>query len=213
MRLCVIGTFYRRYDESRAAIKAVLASTRVPDEFWLMCETLEDLRNALEALPSPHPPCIHLGLLPTPKLSDGRYALVPFSNKINYVLDRSQCDLFAYLDNWSHPSPLKYELMAQAAEGANMVYCTQTRTGYGPHTMVADKEIEEPCSVLNWTQVMHRKSPVRWSLKMSDAMPTDLCDAVFFDNLQIFFSGETFKPVQSTEALDYHHLSTTAAQI
>jgi len=203
VKLALIGTFYKRYDQSRACVERVLTSTRIPDEFWVMCETQEDADN-LEMYFSP---CMRVVVLPTPKTGN-TYDVIPYSHKINYALDHTDADLIAYLDNGSMPHKEKYELMAEALEESDFgaVYCTQERTGFAPMISKADRVIADPFCVINYTQAMHRKTNVRWTLDMRNAVP-DLADAIFWRDLKT-----PFYPV-GDEILDTHHMESSSAQL
>lgn len=167
-RLAVIGTFYARHERTPDIMRAVLIDqSRPPDEFWVMCENTEDARAVLEwladrdAWESLMP--IRLHIVPTPMDGD-RYLVVPYANKINYALDRTDCDYLTYLSNDSIPHRDKYAEMSSALDehpewGA--VYCGQMRNDTETPTrgVVADAY-----TVLDHTQVMHRRTDDRWSL-------------------------------------------------
>src|SRR5690242_18696383 len=73
--------------------EAIEASTRQPDELWVMTE----------GIPS-------WGFdLPTPRSADGTYAVIPYSLKQNYALDRTKADYITYCTDDSWPHPEKYE--------------------------------------------------------------------------------------------------------
>lgn len=212
MKLAVIGTFYKKYAESQRAIRAVLNSERRPDEFWIICETIADLQNAEEALgEDATQPGIFLTLLSTPKNEEGTYAVIPYSNKINFALDASDADAFVYLDNGSIPHPQKYGKMLEAllADSVSVVYCSQERTGFAPMTSIASAVVPDAFSILNFTQVMHRRTSKRWPLDMSYAVPHDLADAYFWRELHSVFGP--FFPVCGEMVLDWHHIPSSAA--
>lgn len=214
MRLAVIGTFFRRYEESRAAIRAVLESTRVPDEFWIMCETDEDHDNACLAVEEVGPVKCRVEVihLPTKRLSNGSYAVIPYSNKINYALAASDADAYVYLDNGSLPHSRKYEIMLATLEAFpewGAVYCAQHRTGYCDQYSWADRIVPDAFCVLNFTQVMHRKSPMRWDLDMHYALPNDIADALFWRKLHAYLGD--FYPAFTDFVLDEHHIPSSAA--
>lgn len=214
MKLAVIGTFYKKPEESQRAFKAVLASTRKPDEFWALCEREEDLLNLLKCFPDgvDIPEWVHLLVVPTPNRLTGAYAVTPYSFKINLALDLSEADAFVYLDNGSVPHPLKYEMMLAVLEAMpemHTVYCSQERTGYAPTVFRADRIVLQPFCTLNFTQVMHRRTHHRWSLDLNLAVPTDLVDAYFWEALKTSYGP--FYPVPSDEILDWHHIPSPAA--
>ena len=205
--LAVIGTFYQRHDRTEPLLRRVLLeSTRPPDEFWIMCEGEDDVAVAVEALGriGPQICAVHFRHLPTPMIGD-RYAEIPYSRKINAALDRTDADLIVYLDNGSMPHPDKYAVMAGALEqhpdwGAT--YCGQHRTGYHDRVVTAEGPIADAYCVLNYTQVMHRCTPDRWTLDMRYASP-DLADAMFWRSLHASLGA--FHPVGS-DVLDEHHM-------
>lgn len=200
--------------------RVLVASTRTPDEFWVVCETEEDVRVVqyaivdlieLELLDG-FPDCLRLVHLPTPASStaaSAAYDVIPYSHKINYALDLSEADAFVYLDNGSIPAPEKYEVMAaELARGHYSVYCTQERTGFARTTFGLQGAISSPFCVLNFTQVMHGRTPARWSLDMRDANP-DIADGKFFVDL-VSLHGPIF-PAGGEAILDFHHIPHPAA--
>lgn len=202
-KLAVIGTFYKRFEQSRACVQRVLDSTRKPDELWLMCESQEDADN----LKGFSDPSIRLHVLSTP-MTNGKYDVIPYSNKINWALDRAKADIITFLDNGSMPHIDKYRQMAETLENnpdMQAVYCTQHRTGFINVIHRADRVIEDPYCVINYTQGMYRTSSVRWTLDMQWAAPSDLADAMFWRDL-----GVPFHPIGS-EILDEHHMESSAA--
>lgn len=211
MKLAVIGTFFERYEESQKAIKRVMESTRVPDEFWIMCETLDDVANAKQAFDGEVPASVKIVRVPTPK-TDGKYDIIPYSNKINKALDLSKADAFVYLDNGSMPHPWKYDLMLTVLDGKptiGAVYCTQHRTGHQDVRCPAELIVPDAFCVLNYTQVMHRKTDARWPLDMTLATPNDLADAYFWRELHSRIGA--FYPVNSRHImLDQHHIPSPA---
>lgn len=216
MKLAVIGTFYKRHEATFPLLhRTLVAATRPPDELWVMCEGGDDYDAALDALAQlqelelPVTTKVWVVLLPTPQ-QNGAYEVIPYSNKINYALDHSDADAFVYLDNGSFPSPYKFEVMARALEehpewGA--VYCAQKRTGFSEMVCEATGPVEDAFCVLNYTQVMHRRSPERWPLDMRWANP-DLADALFWRQLHKHFGA--FHPADA-EVHDEHHIPTPAA--
>jgi hypothetical protein len=198
-KLALIGTFYGRYEQSRACVQRVLDSTRVPDEIILMCESHEDADNLKEFKKHPN---VQIHVLITPK-TDKKYDLIPYSNKINWALDHTDADLVAYLDNGSMPHIDKYRQMSEALENNldwKAVYCGQHRTGFINVKHYADRIIEKPFAVINYTQGMHRATKERWTLDMKYAKPSDVADAMFWDSLKT-----PFYPV-GTEILDEHYM-------
>lgn len=187
-RLSLVGTFYARHEQTLPLLRRVLVeSTRPPDEFWIMCEGADDADIAMQALDFLDRTATVV-VLPTPRLDNGRYAVVPYSNKINYALDRTDADYIAYLTNDSMPDPRKYELMARAlAENPDWhaVYCGQRRNG---SNIDAVNTVPDGWCVLDHTQVMHRATHARWTL---DPANTLLGDAYFWRDL-----NGPFQPVE-----------------
>lgn len=219
MRLAVIGTFYGRHENSFPLLHRLLVdSTRKPDEAWLMCETRADadaLNKAYDELldldlVDPRTDTPYIYVLPTPREDNGNYAAIPYSNKINWALDRQSCDLVCYLDNGSMPGPYKYALMAGALRenpdwGA--VYCGQKREGMENAEFPAEEVVGDAYCVLNYTQVMHRKTDDRWPTSMMFANP-DMADATFWRMLHV--SLGPFYPVQGVH--DWHRIDGPQAQ-
>jgi len=192
-KLAVIGTFYQRHFNTYRLLKRVIEeSVKAPDEFYIMCEGEDDTQVAYEAYAKLENIAKERGVnviiqhLPTPRNSDGRYAIVPYSNKINWALDRTACDYIVYLDNNSTPHINKYELMFNALENNpewNAVYCNQHRTGYRTELWHANYVIHDAFCVLNYTQVMHKLTKDRWTLEMQYAVPNDIADGMFWRSL------------------------------
>jgi len=202
-KLALIGTFYKRFENSRACVERVLESTRVPDEVILMCESQEDADNLKEYTKYSN---VQVHVLQTPK-SNGKYEVIPYSHKINWALDRTDADIICYLDNGSMPHEDKYRQMLEALEANNdwdAVYCTQHRTGFINIIHEANKVVSDPFCVINYTQAMHRKTDKRWTLDMRHADP-DLADAMFFRSLDT-----PFHPIAG-EVLDVHHMESSKA--
>lgn len=220
MRVAVIGTFFGRHENSFPILHRLVTSTRQPNECWLMCETDRDAAVLDEAyrelydleLLDAWPKWLRLEICPTPRDADGRYAVIPYSNKINTALDRTGCDAIVYLDNNSMPAPDKYEIMAAGLEQrpwCGAVYCTQKRTGFSPTVALADGVVHDGYCAVNYTQVMHRLTADRWTLDMRHADP-DLADALFWRSLHATLGP--FYPVGGDRVLDEHHIpSPTAA--
>ncbi len=172
-KLAVIATLYgERGAANWPRMRAALAAqTRRPDELWIMAEAVPF--GVFEGFNVIH--------LPTPRDANGRYAEIPYSRKINHVLDdiaRRTSDMYiAYLTDDSLPHPEKYERMARALDehpewGA--VWCGQRRNGTDcPANAVMD---DAHCKV-DHTQVMHRLTADRWPL---DVRLIKLGDAEFW---------------------------------
>lgn len=207
--LAVIGTFYRRWENTHALARAMNGQTRAVDDLWLMAEDGED-RHVLNGCLW-RADALHLVTLPTPRADDGQYAVIPYSHKINYALDRTQADYVVYLDNGSMPHPDKYRLMAKALDenpSWGAVYCGQRRTGYAPVDAHADGVVGDAYCRLNYTQVMHRRTSDRWTLDMAHANP-DLADALFWRSLHASLGA--FYPVAPGTLLDEHHIPSPKA--
>lgn len=206
MKLAVIGTFYQRRDRTAELVKRVMVeSSRPPDEFWIMCEEADDAAAVPEEAQADER--VHVQILPTPRNGDD-YAVIPYSNKINWALDRSTADAFVYLDNGSTPHVLKYEVMLRALGSHGAVYCGQQRTGMHTVASQAVEPIADAYCVLNYTQVMHRRSADRWELDMKYARP-DLADALFWRSLHRTFGD--FHPAGVGHLLDEHRIESTQA--
>lgn len=163
------------------------------------------VEEALAALRHTTHPSLWLTTVPTPR-SQGRYQMIPYSLKINLALAGTKADYIAYLDNGSMPHPRKYGLMKQALDenpewGA--VYCTQQRTGYREYLKEARVVEADAYCVLNYTQVMHRRTDARWTTDMIHADP-DLADALFWRELHPVLGP--FYPVAGDLVLDEHHI-------
>lgn len=205
LRFALIGTFFERYRQSQLCLEQVFKSSWLPDEFWVMCETPEDATNARKITKRR----ANIVVLPTPRDEAGNYEIIPYSHKINFALDYAQADVFAYLDNGSIPHPDKYKLMIQALEAHpkwQAVYCSQHRTGFQDLVHKATEPIADPYAKVNYTQVMHRKTDVRWTTDMQWATPNDLADAIFWRDLNC-----TFYPVKSAHVLDIHEMQSERA--
>lgn len=211
--LCLIAPWHGRVDQTEALVRRVLReSSRRPDEFRVVVEDEADLDAAwdtgAEWLDDNG---LWLDLLPTPILGNEKYAVIPYSHKINFALDRTDADYIAYLDNGSMPHPDKYRIMVEALDehpewGA--VYCTQKRTGYNPTLKVADHIEDDAFCKVNFTAVVHRRTADRWSTDMRDADP-DLADAIFWRDLHK--SLGPFYPVAPDLILDEHHIESEKA--
>jgi hypothetical protein len=208
LKLAVIMTMYGRHENTYPLIERVLTSSKIPDEIWIMCDGQDDFDVASAALDKLWRVNVTPILLPTPRDGD-RYAVIPYSNKINYVLDRTKADAIVYVDNGSMPSETKFEVMLKALldnPDWGAVYCTQQRTGYREETNGADRIIPDGYGILNYTQVMHRPTTVRWTTDMGKANP-DLADAIFWRDL-----GGPFYPVDGQVVHDTHHMNSAAAE-
>lgn len=213
-RLAVVGTFYGRHDRSLPLLhRLYVDATRRPDEAWLLCETAADQEALeagyrelydLEALDG-RPDGLHIGVVETPRKPSGGYDVIPYAHKINHALDLVQSDYVVYLDNGSMPHPEKYGVMAAALDANpawGAVYCGQRRTGYVDIDVPADGTVEDAFCVLNYTQVMHRRTSDRWPLDMKLADP-DLADGWFWRALHESLGD--FHPC-GTGILDVHHM-------
>lgn len=217
MRLAVIGTFYRRHENSFSLLhRLYVDSTYTPDEAWLMCEDPADAGALIDAywelydmeLLHEWPEGLFVIVLRTPRDGDA-YRVIPYSNKINWALDRTTCDAIVYLDNGSMPAPEKFELMLnELRKQRGAVYCTQQRTGFRDEIHWAHEPIPNAYCQCNYTQVMHEVTDDRWSLDMRDADP-DLADAKFWVSLHA--SLGPFLPVKSDGPLDFHHIPSPKA--
>ena len=219
--LAVIGTFHGRHEKAFPLMHRLFVdATRKPDEAWLMCENESDadsLRRAFRELTElelldGQPDQARIVVLPTPRYRDGSCVYVPYSRKINAALSVIGSDLVVYLDNGSIPGPDKYRVMALALEqhpewGA--VYCGQHRTGYLDEKFYASEVIERANGRLNYTQVMHRRSPDRWSTDMKHAKP-DIVDGLFWDAINARF-GPIY-PVGGDRLHDFHHMPSPHAE-
>jgi len=213
----LIGTFHKRLDRTKPLFEAVLKSSILPDEFWVICEDEEDTNTAIKAdlelnlqklLPQ-----ITIEHLPTPRDKNSSYKVIPYSNKINWVLNRTTADYICYLDNNSMPDFWKYQIMVDDLDANpeyGAVYCSQRRLGLNNLLSVADRVIEDAYSVLNFTQVMHKKTKDRWPLDMKYALPADLADAEFWRKLHK--SLGPFYPVSTEVVLDTHYISAVSAE-
>lgn len=188
-KLAVIGTFYRRYGSFESILKRVLVdSTRLPDECWLMCEEpkdFEELSRVVSGLNVNPKVRLSIQQIPTPRREDGKYAVVPYSNKINRALDETSADYIVYLTDDSWPEYRKYELMAKALDDNpnwGAVYCAQRLTTADGHQLVRSGvvPIEDAYCVLDHTQVMHRRTKDRWIM---DTEHIRLGDAFFWRSL------------------------------
>lgn len=208
MRVGLIGTFHGRLDATEGLVKRILEeSTRRPDDIWLLGEDTEDTM-ALNAAVKPYGRVGGLRIVtePTPRDEYGVYEEIPYSRKINLALDHMPSDVFTYLDNGSLPHREKYERMAAALEenpdwGA--VYCSQMRTGMRYEFSAATSPVPDAFCVLNYTQVMHRRTDERWPLDMALADP-DVADGVFWRRLH--YQLGPFMPVASRATLDEHYI-------
>ncbi len=183
----------------------------------MVCETQEDVRVAEAALAElieldvlhRRPKCLRIEHLPTPQTGE-RYDVIPYSHKINWVLDRTKADAVVYLDNGSMPAPEKYEVMLAAMGGGiEAVYCTQQFTGFSTGMRGLEGPMEQPSGRLNFTQVMHTPGPERWTLDMKWANP-DLADGMFFLDL-IPRVGRIHPAGKPGVPLDFHHIPSPAA--
>lgn len=217
MRFALIATLHGRHDLTYPLLRRVWReSTRRPDELWLMCENEEDTARTLDA-------CTRLRIVdgkrgahvrhfPTPIDGDGKYAVIPYSHKINEALDETGCDLIAYLDNGSMPGERKYEVMASALEENPLwcgVYCGQKRTGYREEEAHAGPVVHDGFCAVNYTQVMHRRTEDRWPTDMRFAVPVDFADGHFWRSLNEHRGP--FHPVDPGVIHDWHHMESAKA--
>ena len=201
--LAVIVLLYgqRAEDNEDRIAEALLAQTRWPDELWLLAETTK------AHFIIPRLICAERGYdggglirvheVHTPRDANGDYAVIPYSLKSNYVLDRTKADYITYLTDDSWPAPEKYERMVAALDenpdwGA--VFCSQDK-GDGVRS-ASDIERDAFCRV-DHTQVMHRRTADRWPEEIADIM---LGDAIFWRKLHA--SLGPFYPVPG-EPLDF----------
>lgn len=208
MRLAVVGTFYRRWERNPAIIAALANQSRPADEHWIVCEDSADWLQFTTALGGRTLSGLRVLEYPTPRV-DGEYAVIPYSHKINWVLDQTTADAIVYLDNGSLPALGKYGAMLAALEAHpawGAVYCGQHRTGVVDAPYPASEVVEDAYCVLNYTQVMHRRTADRWTLDMAYAKP-DLADALFWRALHA--SLGPFYPVPGI--LDEHHIESELA--
>jgi cellulose synthase/poly-beta-1,6-N-acetylglucosamine synthase-like glycosyltransferase len=206
-RVAVIGTFYQRHDNTEPIMRRLYReSTRKPDEAWIMCEDLDDFEVAKQAKRKFRAgKTCRIVHHPTEK-NGKRYAVIPYSNKINWALDQTDADYIVYLDNASMPHPQKIELMAAALDENPTwagVYCAQIRQE-GQKPFPADKIVHDGYCAVNYTQVMHRRGPQRWPTDVRYATP-DLADAMFWR--QINEERGPFHPVAPDLVLDEHHIT------
>jgi hypothetical protein len=212
--LAVIGTFFGRHAHTLPLLQRILKqSSLVPDELWILCEEEEDVVQAEWALACIHrPPVIpNIQHVPTPKI-DGRYSVIPYSNKINWALDRTNADYICFLDNFSMPHPRKYDLMKSALDqhptwGAT--YCAQRRLGHVAEYWDRTDPIPDCFCILNYTQVMYRRTPDRWTLDLEFSSP-DIADALFWRDLNTRF-GAMYPASTSGIMLDWHYMKSHTA--
>jgi hypothetical protein len=209
----VIATLHKRLENTWPIVRRLFSeSTRAPDECWLMCEDEDDYKTAHAARSYwSHPKVCKVVKLPTERIGK-RYALIPYSTKINYALDRAEGDYVVYLDNNSMPHERKLELMAKALDenpGWFAVYCAQQRTGMRDHVAPADGIVKHGMCAVNYTQVMHRMTGQRWTTDIRYGNP-DLADGMFWQQLNEHHGA--FYPVAPELVLDTHHIPETAAE-
>lgn len=198
--LAAIGVFYKRPEFIPVIAAALRAQTRPADELVLTCETRADL-EALVA--ESWPGRVTYLMVPMPDNS------VPPSVCINAGLDATRADYITYFADDSLPAPRKFELMMAALEtGANAAYCSQDRAAVGSrdewlahggngYVHLADHEEPDPYMRVDMSQVMHRRTTLRWPL---DPGVRKIGDAVFFRDL-VAEQGP-LQPVP--EVLDWH---------
>jgi len=212
VKLAAIATMYGRHDKTLPLLEQIFESSRVPDELWIMCEGIDDADVAINSLKILGKESNGVVVLPTDLTALGQYAIIPYSHKINWVLNRTGADAIVYVDNGSMPSREKYQVMIEALENNpswGAVYCSQTRSGIDSRTEWADRVVDNAYAVLNYTQVMHRKTDDRWTTNMAHANP-DVADAMFWQSLHK--SIGKFYPVDGERVHDWHHIPSHAAQ-
>lgn len=171
--VAAIATFYGRPELVERVAAAIRAQTRPPDELWLMYEG--GVGETLAVTDFGVTP--FLLEIPTPRTTTGRYAVIPYSLKINRALDASGCDYIVYVTDDSIADPRKFEVMARALDehpDYGAVYCSQEHEG---GTRAADRPIDDAYCIVDHTQVMHRRTLDRWSL---DVRHIRLGDATFW---------------------------------
>lgn len=207
MNLAVIGTFYRRHENTLPLLERIFDAPGI-SELWLLCETPRDrevVYSALTKLGRYYDQSVRVELVATPGAP--HYDVVPYSLKHNFALDRSTADAFCYLDNGSMPEWNKYDLMLEALESHpewGAVYCAQERTGYTSGVCYPGVPVDDGFCLLNHTQVMHRATDARWPLEMDKI---NLGDAFFWRELHARIGP--FHPVGTTDVLDRHHQQTS----
>ncbi len=188
-RLAVIVTAYgeRGAQNLPRIIEALRSQTRQPDEVWWLTEKMAGI-----------------GIdLPTPRQENGDYAVIPYSLKQNYALDRTTCDYVTYLTDDSWPAPEKYARMVEYLDmhpEVGAVYCTQD---FGGQLRVADGMMTDAHCRVDHTQVMHRLTEDRWPEEIEHIT---LGDAVFWRRLHE--SLGPFYPL-GPEVLDYVQQTST----
>ena len=216
MRLAVVAPWHGRLERTLPLLTRVLQeSTRPPDELWVVCEDANDLLavdRALYELDGQWSGTdVKASILATPT-TDGKYQVIPYSNKINWALGRHGCDAVCYLDNGSMPAVDKYRIMLAELEAdpdVGVVYCTQERVGYRVEVHYASKEITNGAGQINFSAFMHRATQDRWTIDMQYATPLDVADAMFLSDLSV--SLGSCWPVGGIRPLDWHHMESPAA--
>ena len=184
--LAVILTVYRRPWALPRIEEALRAQTRPPDRLWAVWEDGDDGRNLVSRY---HDFGCRWQVLQLLK-GEGN----PLARAANMVLDLERADYITYLTDDSLPHPEKYERMARALDENpdwNVVNCSQDHgtvrspdewltAGWGGASVRhAGEVVTDPFCRVDHTQVMHRRSSVRWP---EDA-PLRLSDACFFREL------------------------------
>lgn len=186
--LAVVATFYRRPWAIPAIAQAIREQERPPDRIWMVYEENDDAAVLIKQDWG----CASLPL--RVKTTEGEN---PIALAINQALDADvRSDYITYLTDDSLPHPGKYRLMTTALdENADWmaVYCSQafgradspeqwlaSRHHSGLAVRVASEPCSQPWCVVDHTQVMHRRTDVRW--------PTDMgsrkwSDGAFFRSL------------------------------
>jgi hypothetical protein len=178
--LAVVGTFYRRPWAVQTIVDALAQQSLLPDEIWFVGDSPEDI-----AYGDGH------GLPIENVVLERSPALIPYSQSINFVLDRTDADYIAYLTDDSVPRPAKYERMVERLDaGAKAVYVSQAHCKVAdPATWLlaarqqpgfirrAERPEPAPFCTVDHTQVAHVRTDLRWPLDRQDIK---LGDGVFF---------------------------------
>lgn len=179
-RLAVVATFYRRPDDIPRLAAAIRGQSRQPDEVWLMHERPDD--GELLASADWGTADAHIVRVRIPR-SAGRPQVVPFTPLINRALDETTAEYITYQTDDSEPLPEKYGAMAAALDARpdwQGVYCWQRNVvARGETHMVHMGHGYDPVrhGWLDHSQVMHRRTPLRWPIDLGTMHD---CDWMFF---------------------------------